>query len=81
MHKLIQKMESVVKNPHLEAIIGIVILATGLVEAGDTLFEDVTSGNVGAHHGMIVLGFAHAVKAVPTILGGLAMFAHAEERE
>ena len=37
--------------------------------------------NVGAHHGMIVLGFAHAVKAVPAILGGLAMFAHAEERE
>ena len=81
MHKFIQKVEKLVKNPHLEAILGIVILATGLVEAGDTLFEDITSGNVGAHHGMILLGFAHAVKALPAILGGLAIFAHAEERE
>jgi|TARA_B100000315_G_scaffold127874_1_gene117586 hypothetical protein len=81
MHKFIQKVERFAKNPHLEAIIGIVILATGLVEAGDTLVEDITSGNVGAHHGMILLGFAHAFKAIPAILGGMAIFAHAEERE
>ena len=81
MHAFIKKMETFVKNPHLEAIIGIIIMATGLVEAGDTLFEDLTSGNVGAHHGLILLGFAHAFKAIPAVLGGMAIFAHAEERE
>ena len=81
MHKFIQKMERFVKHPHLEAIVGIVILATGLAEAGDTLFEDIISGNVCAHHGMILLGFAHAIKAVPAILGDMAIFAHAEKRE
>ncbi len=81
MHSIIQKMEKFVKNPHLEAIIGIIIMATGIIEAGDTIFEDITSGDVGAHHGMILLGFAHAFKALPAVLGGMAIFAHAEERE
>ena len=81
MHNFIQKMEKFAKNPHFEAVVGIVLLATGIIEAGDTIFEDITSGNVGAHHGIILLGFAHAFKAIPAILGGMAIFAHAEERE
>ena len=81
MHSFIQKMEKFVKHPHLEAIIGIVIMATGIIEAGDTIFEDITSGAIGVHHGMILLGFAHAFKAIPAVLGGMAIFAHAEERE
>ena len=80
MHSFIRKMEKIAKNPHLEAIIGIILLATGIIEAGDMIFEDITSGNVGAHHGIIVLGFAHAFKAIPAILAGMAIFAHAEER-
>lgn len=81
MHSFIQKLEKFAKNPHLEAIIGILIMATGIIEAGDTIFEDITSGDIGAHHGMILLGFAHAFKAIPAVLGGMAIFAHAEERE
>ena len=81
MHSFIQKMEKFAKNPHFDAVIGIVLLTTGIIEAGDTIFEDIVSGNVGAHHGIILLGFVHAFKAVPSILGGLALFAHAEERE
>ena len=80
MHSFIQKMEKFARNPHFEAVVGIVLLATGIIEAGDTIFEDITSGNVGAHHGIIVLGFAHAFKAIPAILAGMAIFAHAEER-
>ena len=81
MHSFIRKLEKFVKNPHLEAIIGLVIMATGIIEAGDTIFEDIASGDVGAHHGMILLGFAHAFKALPAVLGGMAIFAHAEKRE
>lgn len=35
-------------------------MASGIIEAGDTIFEDITSGAIGAHHGKILLGFAHA---------------------
>ena len=81
MHELIQKVERFAKNPHLEAIVGLLIMATGYIEAGDTIFEDIGSGEVGAHHGMILLGIAHAFKAITAVHCGMAIFAHAEERE
>lgn len=81
MHGFLKQMEGVAKSPHLELIVGLVLMATGLIEAGETIFEDVTSGDVGVHHGMIVLGFAHAFKAIPSILTGLMLFVDAEKRE
>ena len=81
MHNFIKNMEKFAKNPYFEASLGIVILATGLVEAGNTIFADIMSGKIGAHHGMILLGFVHAFKAIPAILAGMAIFAHAEGRK
>ncbi len=81
MHSIIVKIENAFKNPWLEAALGIVIMATGLAEAGESLFEDVASGEVGAHHGVIILGLVHTIKAVPSILGGLIIMAHSSDRE
>ncbi len=71
----------ITKNPHFEIIIGLVIMATGLIEAGDSIFADVTSGNVGARHGVILIGFAHAFQALPEVLGGVLVFSDGERRE
>lgn len=81
MRAFLKKMERVAKSPHLELVVGLILMATGLIEAGESLFEDVASGDIGVHHGMIVLGFAHAFKAIPSVIGGLMMFVDAEERE
>lgn len=80
MRAFLNKMEAVAKSPHLELVVGLILMATGLVEAGETLFEDVSRGDIGAHHGMIVLGLAHAFKAIPGVLTGLMLFVDAEER-
>ena len=81
MYEFILKVEKFAKNPHLEAIVGIIIMATGFNEAGEVIFEDITSGDIGAHHGMILLGFAQVMKSIPAVLGGLAIFTHAKGRE
>jgi len=81
MHAFLKRVEGVAKSPHLELIVGLILMATGLIEAGEGLFGDLASGNVGVHHGIIVLGFAHAFKAIPSILAGLTLFVDAEERE
>lgn len=81
MQTFLLKMEGVAKSPHLELVVGLILMATGLIEAGETLFEDVASGDIGVHHGMIVLGVAHAFKAIPSVIAGLMMFVDAEERE
>lgn len=81
MREFLRKMEGVARSPHLELIVGLILMATGLIEAGETMFEDVTNGDIGVNHGMIVLGFAHAFKAIPSVIGGLLLFVDAEERE
>jgi len=81
MHRFLKKIEKFTRNPWTEACIGIILLTIGLVEAGDSIFEDIASGNVGARHGLILLGLTHALKEVPSILGSLMLFADAEREE
>lgn len=81
MHALMTKIEGALKNPWFEAILGLIIMAAGLTEAWDTLFEDVSTGNVGGHHGVILLGLVHTVKAVPAIIGGIILFVHSTDHE
>ncbi|NQU58814.1 MAG: hypothetical protein HQ513_16420 [Rhodospirillales bacterium] len=81
MHRFILKIENFFRNPYFEAVIGIILLITGLAEAGDSIYEDVTSGNVGAHHGVILLGFVHVLKAIPVILSSFMLFIDAERKE
>ena len=81
MHSIIQKIERFARNPYFGAVVGIVLLLTGLAEAGESIFEDIFSGEVGAHHGIILLGFAHAFKAIPSILSSMMLFADAERKE
>ncbi len=78
MHKLAKRMEAFARNPYLELVVGLILMMTGLVEAGESIFEDVSGGDIGAHHGIILLGLAHAFKAVPGILVGITLFAQAE---
>jgi hypothetical protein len=81
MYKFILKVERFAKNPHLEVIVGFILMASGFNEAGEAIFEDITSGEIGAHHGMILLGFATMVRFLPSVLLGFTIFAHAKERE
>lgn len=81
MHSLFRSLERVIKNPYVEMTLALVIMATGIIEAGDSIFEDVTNGDVGAHHGVILLGLVHAIKSLPAILAGITLFAVAEHEE
>lgn len=78
MHKFIKRMETTFRNPWLELIVGLVLIITGFSEAGETLFDDLSSGNLGSHHGVMLLGLAHALKAVPSLLTGLMLFVESE---
>lgn len=56
-------------------------MGTALVDTGETLIEDVSSGNWSVHHGVIVFGFIHVLKSLPSVLGGLLLIIDAEERQ
>lgn len=58
------------ESPALNFCVGAIFLISGLIEAWDTLFEDLRSANIGAHHGAIIFGFVHALKYVPDLFEG-----------
>lgn len=60
-----------VENPYVNMIVGLIVLFSGLSEAWETLSKDIFSGNFGAHHGMMVLGFFQVLKSLPSILSGI----------
>jgi hypothetical protein len=76
---MLKAIENFVRNPWVELLLGIVICSTGLMEAGDDMFADITSGNLGAHHGVMLLGLAHAIKEVPVLLAGFALMSRASD--
>lgn len=81
MLAFINKLEKVARHPYAEILIGTILVYTGFSEAGGTLIEDVSSGNLGAHHGVIALGVAHAMKALPSLLAALMLFSDADRKE
>jgi hypothetical protein len=68
MMKLLRKF---VESPHINILIGLILLLSGLIEAWDTLFQDIMSGNFGARHGVIIFGLFQILKSVPDIFEGM----------
>lgn len=60
-------------HPILNVVLGILMLVTGLAEAGETLIEDFRTLNFGAHHGVMIFGLVHAFKALPALVLGAEM--------
>ena len=50
---------------------GVVLLTSGLDEAVETLFADLSALELGAHHGVMVLGFVNVLSSLPDMLDGL----------
>lgn len=49
-----------------------VLLTSGLDEAIETIFADLSALELGAHHGVMVLGFVNVLSSLPDMLDGLS---------
>ena len=64
-------IRSVTNSPWLKFTTGVVLLTSGLDEAMETLFADLSALEMGAHHGVMVLGFVNVLSSLPDMLDGL----------
>ena len=78
MYRSIKRFETMVRHPYVDFIFGLIIIVLGLMDAADTFWKDILSGNLGANHAIMLLGLAHAVKALPSALATLMLFFEAE---
>lgn len=70
MNFALSLLQRFVENPWVNIVVGLILLGSGLSEAWDTLWEDLRTGNIGAHHGAIVYGLFHALKYLPDVFEG-----------
>tara|TARA_Y100000385_G_scaffold287813_1_gene352920 strand:+ start:10 stop:414 length:405 start_codon:yes stop_codon:yes gene_type:complete len=64
-------IKSLAESTWLKFTTGIVLLTSGLDEAVETLFADISALELGAHHGVMVLGFVNILSSLPDMLDGL----------
>ncbi len=68
---VLEKLRSFSESKYLKLTVGLILLGSGLHEAWETLAEDLSNLNVGAHHGVMVLGVFHILQTLPDIIVGL----------
>ncbi len=64
-------IKALAESTWLKFTTGIVLLTSGLDEAVETLFADISALELGAHHGVMVLGFVNVLSSLPDMLDGL----------
>lgn len=64
-------IKSLAESTWIKFTTGIVLLTSGLDEAMETLFSDISALELGAHHGVMVLGFVNILSSLPDMLDGL----------
>lgn len=64
-------VRSFADSPWVKFTTGAVLLTSGLDEAIETLFTDLSNLKLGAHHGVMMLGFVNLLSALPDMLDGL----------
>ncbi|MAL40821.1 hypothetical protein [Thalassospira sp.] len=79
MFPLLKKVETWVRNQWVDATVGFILLFTALNDTGDTLVDDVITGNVGTSHGVLVLGLAHVVRSIPPVIKSIGIIFYPEK--
>jgi len=64
-------IKSLAESSWIKFTTGVVLLTSGLDEAVETLFADISALELGAHHGVMVLGFVNILSSLPDMLDGL----------
>jgi hypothetical protein len=61
-------LKRVARNAWMHFFLGIVVLASGLADFGMTLLSDLMKGSFHIGHGVVLIGIAHALRALAEIV-------------
>jgi hypothetical protein len=66
------------KHPSVNLVVGLVLVGTAVVEIAEDAFGEVT--DIGAEHGVLVVGLLHVLRSLPELVDGMSKVAEARER-
>ena len=65
-------------HPSVTLLVGLVLVGTAAVEIAEDAFGEMT--DVGAEHGVLVVGLLHVLRSLPELVDGMSKVAEARER-
>ena len=60
-----------VDHPITKLVVGLILIASGLIEAYDTVFDDLHRLRVRVGHGVVILGLANVLASLPEVIEGI----------
>jgi hypothetical protein len=71
MDRFLKRLKAFVDHPVTHLLVGLALIATGGVEICRDVIDDSRQFRIGAHHGIVILGVAQALAALPDVVVGI----------
>ncbi|MBI3091762.1 MAG: hypothetical protein HYY96_13965 [Candidatus Tectomicrobia bacterium] len=81
MTAFMRTLKAVSSNCYLLLLLSLILFITSMFEAWETLAEDLSNLNLGAHHGLAILGLFNLAKVLPDVFESLEWVTETEEKE
>jgi hypothetical protein len=71
-----------IRHPVTELCVGLILIASGLIEAYDTVLDDLHHLRIRVGHGVVILGLVNVLASLPGVIQGIEHWlSYLEERE
>jgi hypothetical protein len=82
LQRLARALQRFVDHPVTKLVVGLILIASGLIETYDTVLDDLHHHRVRVGHGVIILGIVHVFASLPEVIEGIERWlCYAEGRE
>lgn len=79
MDRFLNRLRAFVDHPVTHLLVGLALVATGGMEIYRDVLEESHRFRVGAHHGIVILGIAQSLAALPDVVVGIERWLRAAE--
>jgi hypothetical protein len=71
LQRLAWALKRFVDHPVTKLVVGLILIASGLIDAYDTVLDDLHRLRVRVGHGVVILGVVHVLASLPAVIEGI----------
>jgi hypothetical protein len=71
LQRLARALKRFVDHPVTKLGVGLILIASGLIETYDTVLDDLHRLRVRVGHGVVILGVVHVLASLPEVIEGI----------
>jgi hypothetical protein len=80
LQRLARALKRFVDHPVTKLVVGLILIVSGLIEAYDTVLDDLHHLRVRVGHGVVILGVVNVLASLPEVIAGIENWLNYLER-